>query len=109
MEKGECGMSNCPHEVEFAEKLATVDQRSKSNTRRLDDLDAWKKDQTELISSVASLANEQKNIKTDVEEIKVDVKAIAEKPGKRWDAVVDKAVWAVCAAVIAFLLGRLGL
>jgi seryl-tRNA synthetase len=102
-------MSNCPHEVEFAEKLATVDQRSKSNTRRLDDLDAWKKDQTELISSVASLANEQKNIKSDVEEIKVDVKAIAEKPGKRWDAVVDKAVWAVCAAVIAFLLGRLGL
>ena len=31
------------------------------------------------------------------------------KPGKRWDGMVDKAVWAVLAAVIAFLLGRLGL
>lgn len=31
------------------------------------------------------------------------------KPGKRWDSMVDKAVWAVLAAVIAFLLGRLGL
>lgn len=31
------------------------------------------------------------------------------KPGKRWDGLVDKAIWAVCAAVIAFLLGRLGL
>ena len=102
-------MSSCPREVEFAEKLATVDQRSRSNTHRLDELDAWKKDQTELISSVASLANEQKHIKTDVEEIKTDVKTIAEKPGKRWDAVVDKVIWAVCAAVIAFLLGRLGL
>ena len=102
-------MSSCPHEVEFAEKLATVDQRSRSNTHRLDELDAWKKDQTELISSVTALATEQKHIKTDVEEIKTDVKAIAEKPGKRWDAIVDKVIWAVCAAVIAFLLGRLGL
>ena len=46
-------MTNCPHEVEFAEKLATLDQRSKSNTHRLDELDAWKKDQSSLISSVA--------------------------------------------------------
>lgn len=102
-------MNNCPHEVEFAEKLAVVDQRSKSNTKRLDEFDAWKKDQTELLSSVSALANEQKHIKTDVEEIKTDVKAIADKPGKRWDAIVDKAIWAVCAAVIAFLLGRMGL
>lgn len=32
-----------------------------------------------------------------------------EKPGKRLDGLVDKAIWAVCAAVIAFLLGRVGL
>lgn len=32
-----------------------------------------------------------------------------DKPGKRWDGLVEKAVWAVCAAVIAFLLGRVGL
>lgn len=102
-------MSECPHEVEFAEKLAIVDQRSKSNIHRLDEMDAWRKDQTELIQSVSTLANEQKHIKTDVEEIKTDVKAIAEKPGKRWDAIVDKAIWAVLAAVIAFLLGRVGL
>lgn len=30
-------------------------------------------------------------------------------PKKRWDAIVDKVVWAVLAAVIAFLLGRVGL
>lgn len=37
------------------------------------------------------------------------VKALTDKPGKRWDGLVDKAIWAVCAAVIAFLLGRVGL
>lgn len=32
-----------------------------------------------------------------------------EKPVKRWDGLIDKAVWAVAAAVIAFLLARIGL
>jgi hypothetical protein len=31
------------------------------------------------------------------------------KPVKRWDTLVDKVVWAVVAAVIAFFLGRAGL
>ena len=31
------------------------------------------------------------------------------KPGRRWESLVEKAVWAVCAAVIAFLLGGMGL
>jgi len=37
------------------------------------------------------------------------VDALEAKPGKRWEAIVEKAVWAVCAAVIAFLLARIGL
>lgn len=32
-----------------------------------------------------------------------------EKPSRHWESIVEKAVWAVCAAVIAFLLGRVGL
>lgn len=35
--------------------------------------------------------------------------ALEAKPGKRWDSLTEKALWAVAAAVIAFLLGRLGL
>ena len=37
------------------------------------------------------------------------VEALEAKPGKRWESIVEKGVWAVCAAVIAFLLGRVGL
>ena len=32
-----------------------------------------------------------------------------QKPGKRFDAIVDKAIWAVLAAVIAFILAKFGL
>lgn len=55
-------------------------------------------------------------IKTDTAEIKADlretksaVQALNEKPARRWEGLVEKALWAVCAAVIAFALGRVGL
>lgn len=37
------------------------------------------------------------------------LEALEAKPGKRWESVVEKAIWAVAAAVIAFLLARIGL
>jgi len=37
------------------------------------------------------------------------LEALESKPGKRWESIVEKAIWAVCAAVIAFLLGNAGL
>lgn len=35
--------------------------------------------------------------------------ALEAKPGKRWESIVDKVIWAVCAALIAFLLAKIGL
>ena len=37
------------------------------------------------------------------------LEALEAKPGKRWEALVEKTIWAVAAAVIAFLLARVGL
>ena len=48
-------------------------------------------------------------IKNDLRETKTAIQQLNEKPAKRWDSIVDKAIWAVCAAVIAFLLARVGL
>ena len=48
-------------------------------------------------------------IKADLRETKSAVQALNEKPGKRWEGLVEKGIWAVCAAVIAFLLARMGI
>ena len=48
-------------------------------------------------------------MENDVKEIKADVKSLTGKSGKRWDDLVDKVIWAVAAAAIAFLLGSAGL
>ena len=96
-------------DLEHEHRLTEVEARSKSNTKRLDDMEARQDNLDNLVATVAVLAEKESNVENDVKEIKNDVKSIKDKPGKRWDAIVDKIVWAVLAAVIAFLLGRIGL
>ena len=95
--------------MEHERRLTEVEARSKSNMKRIDEMDKRQADLEELVSTVKVLAVREEKVESDVKEIKNDVKSIKDKPGKRWDAIVDKVVWAVLAAVIAFLLGRIGL
>lgn len=44
-----------------------------------------------------------------LEELTVMVKELNGKAGKRWESLVEKALWAVIAAAITFLLARIGL
>ena len=48
-------------------------------------------------------AKEQEHIQADVKEIKADVKALTDKPAKRWDSLVEKLLFAVAGAVLAWL------
>lgn len=100
----------------LAVRLAEVDARCRSNTHRLDDMDEKVDTLQRLTTAVEIMAAEQKHQGTTMAEIKTDVTAlgkkvdaIEKKPAKRWEGIMEKALWAVCAAVIAFLLGRIGL
>lgn len=96
-------------EREFEHRLTEVEDRAKSNTHRLNEVEKRQDNLDDLVSTVKVLADREERVEDDVKEIKGDVKSLKDKPGKRWDAVVDKIVWACLAAVIAFLLGRIGL
>jgi hypothetical protein len=96
-------------EREFEHRLTEVEERSKSNTHRLDEMERRQDNLDDLVTTVKVLADREERVEDDVKEIKNDVKSIKDKPGKRWDAIVDKIVWAVLAAIIAFVLGRVGL
>ncbi len=84
--------------------LTEADARSRSNTHRIDKVERRQDNLDALVTSVATLATEQEHIKDDVTEIKSDVKTLTSKPGNRWDSLVDKAIWAVCGGVLAWLL-----
>lgn len=96
-------------DLEHEERLSKVEERAKSNTKRLEEVEERQNNLDDLVASVRVLATREERVEKDVTEIKSDVKSIKEKPGKRWETMVDKIVWAVLAAVIAFLLGRIGL
>lgn len=50
-----------------------------------------------------------KSIMAKLDDLAYKVGALEARPAKRWDGLADKAIWAVVAAVIAFLLARIGL
>ena len=61
----------------------------------------------ETLSAVQE--NKLDTILKKLDEITAKVDALESRPAKRWEGLVEKSIWAVCAAVIAFLLGRGGL
>lgn len=96
-------------DLEHERRLTEVESRSKSNTKRLDVLEERQGNLETLAASVSALAIREEHMESDVKEIKADVKTLTEKPAKRWDSVVDKVVWAVLGAILAYMLSQLGL
>lgn len=90
-------------------RLQETADRSLRNEGRIKKLENEQNALWELTTSVSNLATRQGILEGDVKEIKTDVKSLTGKSGKRWDAMADKLVWAALAAVMTFLLGRLGL
>lgn len=95
--------------LDMEHRLTEVEARSKSNAHRLDDVEKRQDNLDKLTTSVSLLAEREERMESDVKEIKSDVKTLAEKPAKRWEAVVEKALLAVVAAVVAYFMGRMGL
>lgn len=89
--------------MDEAISLTKLEERCKSNTHRIDDLERRQDDLDKLTSTMSVMANEQDHIKADVVEIKTNVKKLADKPGQLW----DKLVWLVISGVAGYLLAQI--
>lgn len=96
-------------EVNMEHRITEVEARAKSNTKRIDELEKRQDDLDDLVTTVKVLATREENVESDVKEIKKDVKDLTGRSGKRWDDLIDKIVWAIAAAVLAFLAAKIGL
>ena len=85
---------------DIAVKVAEIEQRSKSNTHRLDKVEERQDNLDKLVSSVEVLATRQETVETDV-------KALTEKPAKRWDGIVDKLIWLAVSGAVGFLAAQI--
>ena len=96
-------------EMDLEHRLTAVEDRAKSNTKRIDEVEKRQDNLDDLVSTVKVLANREENVENDVKEIKSDVKELTNKSAKRWDSFVDKVIWAVAAAAIGFILAQIGM
>ncbi len=96
-------------DLEHERRLTEVEERSKSNSHRLDKLEESTEAINRLATSMEVMAERQEQVVETVGKLDTKVTALEEKPAKRWDALMDKILWAVAAALIGFVLARLGL
>lgn len=93
----------------YLEKLIEIEQRSKSNTKRIDTLEEKQDDIHTLALSVKELAMETKEMRKDLNKIDERVHLIEDKPSKRLDLIWGYIMSAVIGGAISFCLLKIGL
>lgn len=95
--------------LDVEHRLTAVEDRSKSNTHRLDEVEKRQDSLDKLVTSVEVLATREAAVEEKVNEISADVKEINAKPAKRWDAMVENIIKLVVAAFVGYVLAHIGL
>lgn len=96
-------------DAETEHRLTEVEARSKSNAKRIDRLEETTNVLNRLATSIEVIATKQDNISTDVNKLTAEVESLKSEPGKRWRMVVEKAILLAVAAVVGYMLSKIGL
>ena len=96
-------------DLDHERRLTEVEERSKSNSHRLEAVEKKQNEFGDLVSSIKELAVREQNVENDVKEIKSDVKNLSGKSGKRWDSLADKIITTVATAIAVYFLAKFGL
>ena len=94
---------------DIAVKLQETTDRSTRNEGRLKKLESESAVLHQLATSVAVMAEQMKTMNSSVLTLTTEVEELRDKPGKRWDSLVDKIIWAVAGAVLAYVIAKMGL
>ena len=62
-----------------------------------------------LATAVEVMATKQESMSASVDRLTGKVEALESEPGKRWKFVVEKAIYFIVAALVGFVLARIGL
>jgi len=91
-------------DLEHEQRLTAVEERSKSNSHRLDKLEESNEVISRLATSMEVMANKQEQVADTVDKLDGKVTALERKPG-----FVEKLIWAIAAAIVGFVLAQIGL
>ncbi len=89
--------------------LVECEQRSKSNTHRLDKLEEQWEVLNKLAVSVEKMGINLATMDKTIQKLDAKVEEQEAKPGKRWEALVEKVVFLFVGAVAAYVFSHIGL
>ena len=96
-------------DAELIEKVAHLEEREKSNTKRIDVVENKVENIYDLTLSVREIATEMKAMREDVNKIDKRVVEIENKPAKKLDSIWGYVIGGLIGAIITFLTIKLGL
>lgn len=91
--------------LEIEHRLTEVEQRSKSNTKRIDEHDEAIKENSNLISAIKELAIETKYMREDLNQTIERLNKLESKGGEKW----DKFKWLIVAGLVTVILGYIAI
>ena len=97
-------------------RVIETEQRSKSNSHRLDRLEGKVEDLSGIVATLQvfdqrmdNLEQGEKETREEVKGLRGDIQELMQKPAKRWEAIVAAAIGAIVTGLIAFVFFKLGL
>ena len=100
-------------DMDLIEKVAHLEEREKSNTKRLDDHDSRLDNLEKTYSIMEKMDYRMGQVETAVDKIdkKLDAKVNEndKEKGKKWDKLVDYIFYTILGAIMLLVLSKVGL
>jgi len=90
-------------------KLAETEQRAKSNTHRIDQLEKGQEDLNRLTTAVEVMVQEQRHIRENVTDLGRKLDVMEHRPIRRAESLAEKAALVLVSALITYVLTQVGL
>ena len=94
---------------DIAVKLTDHDHEIGSLKHRMKELEESNTVLNRLATAVEVMATKQDSISKNVDKLTNKVESLEAEPGKKWSFVVEKSIYFVVGAVIAYILSQVGL
>lgn len=91
------------------EKLEEVNQRSKSNTKRLDEHDTDIKELQNTYRTLEAMNYRMGNVEKNVQDINSKFEKVSEDKGKKWDKLIDYIFYFILASILGYIAVKLGI
>lgn len=92
-------------ETEIIEKIAHLEEKAKSNTKRIDEVEQEVKENRELTIAVKEIATEIKYLREEQSNMNDRLKIIEEKPVKNWNKIITTIIGTVIGALAGGIIG----